>query len=71
MRSFPVTPVASSLQHMFVTVKLMTLRSWLPAVLKGISFIRLGGINMQFPCGDENGRFLHMFVSSCLFFMMK
>lgn len=68
--SFRVTPVVSSLEHTFVTVKLMTPRSWLPAIPKGMSFIRLGGINMWFPSRHENGRFLHMFVS-CLFLMTK
>lgn len=42
--------------------------SWLSTVPKGISFIRLGGINMWFSCRDDSSRFLHMFVSSHLLF---
>lgn len=45
-----------------------TLGSWLPPMPKRMSFIRLGGINMWFSCGDDSSRFLHMFVSSHLLF---
>lgn len=41
--------------------------SWLSTTPKGMSFIRLWGINVWFSCGDDSSRFLHMFVSSHIF----